>query len=131
MDHVRELQLRYGRGIRFVAVLQGSGGAERLRTAFAKLGLQMEAIVDEGGGVGKAAGVYTTPQAVLVDDHGRLYFRGNYNRSRYCAEPATEYVRLAIEKYLAGKPPQEPPPGAEEAYGCPLSKRKQGVSSRV
>lgn len=43
-----------------------------------------------------ALGVYGTPQAVIPDGEGRLYYRGNYNRSRFCPQEWTEYVRLTL-----------------------------------
>jgi hypothetical protein len=123
VDHIRWLIQRFGTDVEFVAVLQGEGGPERLRSEFEKLHLGMKSVEDSGGEVGRATGVYATPQAVLLDRRGRLYYRGNYNLSRYCSVPETEYARLALEALLAGKPPRPVEPGAATAYGCPLKKR--------
>src|SRR5262249_46492721 len=46
------------------------------------------------------AGVYSTPQAVLLDAKSHIVFRGNYNVSRYCTDPRTEFVRIALEEQV-------------------------------
>ncbi|UEG53555.1 AhpC/TSA family protein [Mucilaginibacter daejeonensis] len=48
-------------------------------------------------------GVYSTPQAVVLDTHQRLFYRGNYNRSRYCTDERTNYARLAVDGALQQK----------------------------
>ncbi len=119
-DHVRSLMERFGQKVRFVAVVGGRGEASR--RVRAELKLDMEVLPDETGDLAERAGIYATPQAVVLDAQGRLYFRGNYNRSRYCLEPEAEYARLALEALLAGHaPPQFP--AAEISYGCPLRKK--------
>ena len=79
----------------------------------------MEAILDADGSLGRALGVYSTPQAVILNGDGTLFFRGNYNLSRYCADAKTEYARLALEHALAHTP-YTAPEGANIAYGCEL-----------
>jgi hypothetical protein len=64
-------------------------------------------------------GVYSTPQAAILDARSRLYYVGNYNRTRYCRDRETEYARLALESLLAGAPPVAAIDGGP-AYGCPL-----------
>jgi hypothetical protein len=77
-------------------------------------------VVDRRGAIAAEAGVYSTPQAVLVDERGRLAYRGNYNVSRYCVDPRTEFARLAIESLLAKQSVTVP---ETEAYGCELPAR--------
>lgn len=95
-----------------------------MKQAFEKLNLGIESVVDETGSIGQEAGVYSTPQAVLVDVEGRLYFRGNYNVSRYCAVRETEFARIALESMLAGKPAQPLTAAAATAYGCPRKNKE-------
>ena len=121
LEHVRQLIRRYHREARFVAVLQGEGESARLKTEFDKLDLGIESVVDETGVWGQITGVYATPQAVLIGRDERLYFRGNYNLSRFCAAPETEFARIALESMLAGRPAKPEDPAAATAYGCPRS----------
>ncbi|MBI2687624.1 MAG: TlpA family protein disulfide reductase [Acidobacteria bacterium] len=127
LDHIRELIRRHRNDVRFVAVLQGDKPTADLQQAFDDLELGVDSIVDTSGELGRVMGVYATPQAVLIDGKGRLYYRGNYNLARYCADPATEYARIALEAMLAGKSPSPMPDGVNAALGCPLPKRKQGA----
>ncbi|MSV30625.1 MAG: AhpC/TSA family protein [Bryobacterales bacterium] len=127
LDHVRQLIRRHRGDVRFIAVLQGEGGSALLRAKFEKLNLGVESVADETGAWAEAAGVYATPQAVVIDRNERLYFRGNYNISRYCVVPGTEYARIALESILAGLPAKPEDPGAAISYGCPRSKIAKGA----
>ena len=68
--------------------------------------------------IANAAGVYATPQAVLVNARRELVYRGNYNTSRYCSNPETEYVRIALESLVGRSAPANLP--ESPAYGCEL-----------
>jgi hypothetical protein len=122
-DHVRELRERFGDRVRFIAVLQVEGGQSAAGADVDRLlGPGLETVIDRGGKIAAACGVYSTPQAVFLaaDEQHTLLFRGNYNSSRYCADPQTEYVRLALEAWAHGEPPLPEPPGALVSYGCEL-----------
>jgi len=45
-------------------------------------------------------GIHSTPQAVVIDAKSRLQYRGNCNRSRYCTDNKTEFVKIAIDQLL-------------------------------
>jgi hypothetical protein len=121
LDHLRQLVRRNSNAVRFIAVLEGAGEPARLMEAFGKLNLPIESVVDDEGKWGEVTGVYATPQAVLIGPDRRLYFRGNYNLSRYCAAPETEFARIALESLLAGRPSQLEDPAAATSFGCPRS----------
>ena len=104
---------RFAREVTFVAVVAIAGDAP------ADCGLAMPHVVDRGAAIAKRLGVYSTPQAVLLDGDGRLVYRGNYNTSRYCTEPTTQFVRLALESVLQRRA-IAPEPEAGVAYGCAL-----------
>jgi hypothetical protein len=54
-----------------------------------------------------------------VDRTGRLAYRGNYNVSRYCTDPRTEFVRIALEQMVAETDKLASLPNLA-AYGCEL-----------
>jgi hypothetical protein len=85
----------------------------------------MPAVADAGGERAAQLGVYSTPQAVLLTGDGRIYFRGNYNSSRYCIDRRSEFMRIAIEALLEGAPQAPVPSEAAIAYGCPLPVRPE------
>jgi hypothetical protein len=65
-------------------------------------------------------GVYSTPQAVIIDPHHILFYRGNYNKTRYCADKDTEFARMALDSLVQGQLVNKFNPLATEAYGCSL-----------
>jgi hypothetical protein len=122
-DHVRELIRAHRATTSFVAIVEPEGGTlARDEVGKVEREFGIHAVVDENGAIGRAVGVYSTPQAVIVGPEGSLYFRGNYNVSRYCADARSEYARLALEHVLAGAS-FEAPEGATVAYGCELPAR--------
>jgi len=118
-EHVTALARRFGTDVTFLAVLEAAPDTDPA-AAFASFGLPMRAVEDADGAIARAYGVYSTPQAVLVDARGRLRFRGNYNASRYCTDERTEFARIALERLLAGRPLGSIPAAATRAYGCAL-----------
>lgn len=113
-DHVADLLQRYRDRVVFCEVLE----ADRVH-ADEDSGLGLLQLADADGSLAKALGVYSTPQAVLLDGQRRIRFRGNYNTSRYCSDRNTEFVRLAIEALLAGRT-YDPPTAATVSHGCEL-----------
>jgi hypothetical protein len=119
LDHVRELIAKYGGRVRVVAVLE-TKDAEAALQAFQRLDLACEAVPDPSGEVAAWAGVYSTPQGVVLDERGQLYYRGNYNRGRYCTTAETEFVRVALDGCLAQLSPPHFSHEATIAVGCEL-----------
>lgn len=110
-----------------IAIVQAEGDVEEAQIAFDKLRLPVPAYIDSTGDVAQYFGVYSTPQAVLLSkpifDNAtirHLYYRGNYNTSRYCTNPATEFVRIALDSLLHASPLPQFSGVATTAYGCTL-----------
>jgi AhpC/TSA family len=70
--------------------------------------------------IATACGVYSTPQAVLLDADHKLYYRGNYNSSRYCTDEKTNYAKIAIAGLLDNHTKIKFNQLALRAYGCRL-----------
>jgi hypothetical protein len=83
-----------------------------------KFDLDVPVLIDTT--LARACGVYSTPQAVILDTTRQLYYRGNYNRSRYCTDKRTEYARMAIDKLLHNNAAVIFDQFALKAYGCQL-----------
>lgn len=130
LDHLRQLVDRFGSEVRFVAVLEGDD-AEASLAAFTQLDLGIAAAPDGDGRIAAALGVYSTPQAVVLDGDNRLVFRGNYNASRFCVDRETEFARLAIECCLTGVTPPQWPAAATVAQGCELPANVEKASKEV
>jgi hypothetical protein len=67
-----------------------------------------------------ACGVYSTPQAVLLDADRHLYYRGNYNKSRYCTDSRSNYAQMAIDSLFGHVPDPVFSGYALKSYGCQL-----------
>jgi thiol-disulfide isomerase/thioredoxin len=70
--------------------------------------------------IAAACGVYSTPQAVLLDASHHLYYRGNYNKNRYCTDPRSNYAQMAIDSLFGNIPRPVFTSLALKAYGCQL-----------
>jgi hypothetical protein len=119
LKHVKQLVKSYGKDVVFLAVVPASF-ADRAEAIRHRYELPMPVVADGGEQLARACGVYATPQAALVDADGKLYYRGNYNKSRYCTTPHSNYAQMAIDSLLAGAPAPAFNDLATTAYGCEL-----------
>jgi hypothetical protein len=119
MPQFRALVQRYGDRVAFAIVVMGpkTFTAAQLQQKF---NLPHAIPVVQDSAVAAACGVYSTPQAVLIDRDSRLYFRGNYNRNRYCSDEKTGFARQALDGLLSGNYSLTFSPLALKAYGCQL-----------
>ncbi len=85
-----------------------------------KIGLKLPVVTDTT--LAARCGVYSTPQAVIINTDTTLFYRGNYNKSRYCTEAVSSYANIAVENVLQHKPVNITSPFALHAYGCSLPK---------
>lgn len=84
-------------------------------------------VIDKDEKIAKACGVYSTPQAAILNTDNTLFFRGNYNRARYCTDKNSNYVQMALDSLVAKKGPPHFSELATNAYGCVLS-QTEGLS---
>jgi hypothetical protein len=119
MPQFRALVQQYGDRVSFAIVVMGpkTFTAAQLQEKF---NLPHLIPVVQDSALAAACGVYSTPQAVLLDRDSRLYFRGNYNRSRYCSDEKTGFARQALDGLLTGNYSLTFSPLALKAYGCQL-----------
>jgi thiol-disulfide isomerase/thioredoxin len=70
--------------------------------------------------IATSCGVYSTPQVVLLNRQHKLYYRGNYNSSRYCTDERMNYAKIAITGLLNEQVHIAFNPLALRPYGCQL-----------
>ena len=114
---VKRLYKLYGAQVNFVIVVM-SNRSYTVQEIQDKFDLAIPVVFDRG--LALQCGVYSTPQAVLLDARHKLYYRGNYNNSRYCTDEKTNYAKIAIIKLLSGVAPPAFSAIALKAYGCSL-----------
>ena len=117
MEHFKSLVKQYSNEVDFkiVAISNKDYTEEEIQNKF---GFQLPVSFDTT--IATTCGVYSTPQAVIINTDQKLYYRGNYNRSRYCSDKKTEYARIALDALLHVQPAAVFDQYALRAYGCQL-----------
>lgn len=117
LRHFSELYKTYGKKVNFYAV---TPSLQDLEKAKGYLPEDITVIHDTDERLAKACGVYSTPQAAILKADNTLYFRGNYNRSRYCTDKATNYAEIALKALLQNRPLPAFDSAATVSYGCAI-----------
>lgn len=118
ITHFRSLEKEYNNKVSFAIVVMSKEkySAKEIQQKF---NVTIPVLFDTA--IAASCGVYSTPQAVIIDTNHKLYYRGNYNKSRYCTDKKSEYAKMALDALLH----QEDivfDPFALKAYGCQLPK---------
>ena len=115
--HFRDLVRNYRQDVDFVVVVLSD---EKYSVEYIqdKIGLDIPVIFDQT--VAEQCGVYSTPQAAIIGTDEKLYYRGNYNASRYCTEEKTAYAKIAIDGLLSSQALQVVNVQAMKSYGCTI-----------
>jgi hypothetical protein len=113
----KSLVKQYSRQVNFFVVVMNNDHYTA-RQIQDKFDLDIPVLFDAS--LAKACGVYSTPQAALLDAAHKLYYRGNYNRSRYCTDEKTSYAKIAITGLLHDHARLLFDRLALRAYGCSL-----------
>lgn len=120
VPHVSELIKKYGDRINFKIVVLHNEKSVTIEEIQNKFDSKIPVYFDPA--IAKNCGVFSTPQAALIDSSQKLYFRGNYNKTRYCTDAETNYAQQAIESLLSHTNAPTFDALALRAYGCSLPK---------
>lgn len=117
VSNFKSLVKQYGRQVNFAIVVMSNKQftAKEIQNKF---DLNVPVLFDAS--IATSCGVYSTPQAVLLDTEHKLYYRGNYNSSRYCTDEKTSYAKIAIAGLLHDHTTITFNHLALTAYGCRL-----------
>lgn len=117
IPHFKELVNEYGHEVDFkiVVLTDKDYEQENIRKKF-----QLDIPISFNKAIADSCGVYSTPQAVLLDAQSRLYYRGNYNRTRYCTDKKSDYASIAIDGLVRKKVWLKFNQLALVSYGCSL-----------
>ena len=114
--------------INFVAIIETANRSESEIDDFLnKYGLDIPVIKDKSGRIADELGVYSTPQAVIIDK-GVLFYKGNYNRAKFCISKNTRFAEQALTALLEGTAPPIFPELAYIPYGCELPSEERSTS---
>jgi peroxiredoxin len=79
-------------------------------------GINYPVLYDSDGKVGHAYGASTTPHMFVIDEQGRVVYRGAIDDDPYGRETKRQnYVDAALTAHAAGKPAA---PASTTSYGC-------------
>ena len=117
IPYFKELVKKYGNEVDFEIVLLSNKNysAEQIQSKF---DLSIPVLFDSA--IAIECGVYSTPQAVIIDSKSNLFYRGNYNNSRYCTDKKTNYAEQALNNLLYNNRMAIYDRLALKAYGCSL-----------
>ncbi len=127
-QHIRQLIRSHGDSVAAYVIVPTSNDIEAAQKEF---GEAMAIRTDANGVLSNACGVYSTPQAVVIDTSGKLFYRGNYNRARYCTASATNYAELALLSLINGADPPVFDLLATQSYGCSLPQSEADAFSFI
>ncbi len=120
IPHFKSLVQKYGGVVNFVIVPMMLKGQQYTTAEIQnKFGLDIPVLFDSK--IAAVCGVYATPQAVIIGDGDKLYYRGNYNRSRYCTDTKNNFAQIALEALLRQTANPVFSPMALKAYGCQIT----------
>ncbi len=111
--YLQSLHRKYKNRITFLTVV------EQAHIKDYKDQFDFKLIIDDGS-IADSFGVYSTPQAVILKD-GKLIYRGNYNKERFCTEKDTYFPEIILDSLLNNKQLPDMPSAAYKAYGCKLN----------
>jgi hypothetical protein len=120
IPHFKSLVNKYGDRVKFAIVLMAADGKYTADDILKKFDLDIPVIINRG--IADSCGVYSTPQAVLLNEKHELYYRGNYNKSRFCADRKTNFAQMAIDSLLSNRTNLITDKAALKSYGCCLPK---------
>lgn len=118
LKHFRSLKKQFESQVKIYAIIPAYADLE-----YAKEMIDDESIPiiqDSDDSLATACGVYATPQAVVIDNQRKLFYRGNYNRTRYCTLKESNYAEIALTALTRGEPPPVFNIFATQSYGCEL-----------
>lgn len=118
LKHFNLLKKLYGSSVDFYVVIPEEDDIAAAREYFEG---ETRIIRDVNQKFAIMSGVYSTPQAVIIGTDHRLYFRGNYNKARYCTDPLSNFAQMAVDSLMSHAPAPNFGPLSYIAYGCGIN----------
>jgi len=118
IPHFKSLVKQYGSKVSFAIVVMSKDNNYSEAEIQDKFDVTVPVLFDKS--IAVSCGVYSTPQAVILDPAHKLYYRGNYNKSRYCTDKNSNYAQIALDSLLNNNASPIFSELATKAYGCKL-----------
>jgi AhpC/TSA family len=86
-----------------------------------KYEMDIPVMLDRDGAISDLCGIYSTPQAVILNKDSKIFFKGNYNKTRYCTRKETKFAEIALTHLIKNEPlPTFLILELTEPFGCSL-----------
>lgn len=118
IPHFQSLVKKYGDQLSFAMVVMSDKKKYTAEEIQDKYDLHIPVFFDKA--IADSCRVYSTPQAVILDYEQKLYYRGNYNKSRFCEDRNTNFAQMAIDSLLQHSTHLITDKAALKSYGCSL-----------
>ncbi len=118
IPHFRSLVKQFGSSVNFMIVVLSNHASYTESEIQNKFELTIPVLFDKS--IAVSCGVYSTPQAAILDADHKLYYRGNYNKSRYCTNPNSDFAKMALDSLVKKNSAPTFSALATLAYGCQL-----------
>jgi hypothetical protein len=125
MKHFKTLVHEYGKRVDFRIVVQTQDSTLSAENIKSKFDVDLPCIIDRDKKIAGLCGVYSTPQAVIIDAADNLYYKGNYNRARYCTDKKSDFAQMALDSLLKDLDRPVFSVLATRPYGCSLPSCKK------
>lgn len=121
-----DLEKEYGKDIDLAIILESEleADVDQFKKTY---GSEVDILLDKDGAISDVLGIYSTPQAVILNTDGVIYYKGNYNKARFCTNKDSRFVDQALEHLMAGEPLPIFTEKATIAYGCNLPSDKDKI----
>ncbi|MCV9385700.1 TlpA family protein disulfide reductase [Reichenbachiella ulvae] len=117
VKHFNSLKRKFESKMDFVVVVPEGSDFEKSLSYFDK---ELTVTIDQGMKLAHTFGVYSTPQAVIVNTDRKLFYRGNYNKARYCTDPGSNFAQMAIDSLMMNRNAPDFGLLSTISYGCGL-----------
>nr|WP_294938264.1 redoxin domain-containing protein [uncultured Flavobacterium sp.] len=118
VPQIESLVKKYGDKISFAIVVLSKDRSYTEEDIQDKFDLTLPVLFDQS--IATSCGVFSTPQAVILDKNHNLYYRGNYNKNRYCTDTESNFAQIALDSLLNNSQRPAFDSLALKAYGCSL-----------
>lgn len=128
MEQFQKIVKKYGGAITIKVILQSDDTRDITRFK-EKYDMDVAVVLDHDGSISDLLGIYSTPQAVILNEASTIYFKGNYNKARFCTKSQTQYTEIALNYYLKGeKMPESILKEMSMPYGCSLPSDQEDIN---
>lgn len=118
LKHFQSLKRQFENDVKIYAVIPAYADFNYAKEMIDDASIHI--IQDREDELANACGVYATPQAVIINKQRKLFYRGNYNRTRYCTLKESNYAEIALSALVKGEKPPVFNFFATQSYGCEL-----------